>query len=204
MNKISLVLIALAVSAQSFGAGCMDSYAKVAKKGKTTKQKLGDAAVLGAVSSTVAIVSFGTGGPGLMLTGLGSFALGGYLGGDEDENSKREAWGAYNLIKEAKVGSGYHLRDATVMIRKHFDDQSISEADVAEKVLKYDSEMLYCKDEKLMGLSGILMKVGKSIIEEKAISESKQVNDKSRHNNEKISMPKESSSKEEASKVLGK
>lgn len=164
MKYFLTIGIILSLSTPAFSGTCVDKYQKIVKDNKRgAKENIGDAMLVGALSSTVAIVSFGTGGPGLMLTGLASFAASGYMGGSEREN-RQEALGVLNLIKDAKVKNGYYLRDATRMIQQHFQDSTITEEEVAEHVLKQDSAMAFCSGEKLQGLSGVLMRVGKSII----------------------------------------
>lgn len=190
MRIVLLKAICLfSLSTHAFAGSCVDSYKQVVNDNKRSpRENAGNAMLLGALSSTVAIVSFGTGGPGLMLTGLSSFAASGYIAGTAKEK-REEAQAVLNLIKDAKIKTGYYLRDATMMIQNHFQDPSISEEEVADHILKLDESMSYCSGTKLQGLSGVLMSVGKSVIIGHAKSTGISINDKQRNNVEKISIP---------------
>ena len=120
------------------------------------------------------IVSFRTDGQ-LMLTGVLSYGTAGFLKGDVQEQ-RQEAKAAIILINDAKRSKGYFLQDATRMIRDHFQDNSITEKEVAESIKRHDSKMTYCKAGKVMGLAGILMHGGKDIIAERALNKHSKIN----------------------------
>jgi hypothetical protein len=180
MKYIVTVLSLLTLSLASYADSCIPTYQDIVKKNRRTKKDfVADSMVLGAVSSTVSIVSFGTGGPGLMLVALASYTTAGYLKGDKDQ-VREEAKAVINLMKDAKVEKGYYLQDATRMIRDHFQDYTITEKEVAAKLMKQDNARIYCKSTPVDGLAGVLMKVGKSIIAERALTNGSNVYDKSR------------------------
>lgn len=185
MKYILTTLTLLTLSLSSYADSCIGTYKEIVQKNRRTKKDFAaDSMVLGAVSSTVSIVSFGTGGPGLMLVALASYGAAGYLKGDKDE-VREEAKAVINLMKDAKVQKGYYLQDATRMIRDHFQDKTITEKEVAEKLMKQDGSRVYCKSTPVDGLAGVLMKVGKSIIAERALSSGTNVYDKSRNHIDK-------------------